>query len=642
MDRRLSLADRLRRGDTDGVYVLALLPVLLSWPVHPPTAQSIQDERARRRPSPHLRVDAFGYRPKDAKVAVARVAQVGFDGPESHSLGPVLEVRREHDDSVAFSGSYQAWRSGAVHTQSGDQCWSVDFSSLKESGHFYLFDPLTREASEVFEIRPGVYRPILRAALRMFTHQRCGVDKQAPFIRPCWNDSACHVGASQDLQCRYVLDGTNAALERDLAGGWHDAGDYNKYVNYADDAVHALLEAYEIAPQLWSDEMNLPESGNGLPDILDEVAFELEWFMKMQGPSGALAHKLSVLDWTAPSPPSTDVGARYYGPDTASATLSGCGVFAHAALVLGSQPTAGAKLMARRLEQAAFAAWDWLQLNPGLVPSYYNNQGFVSAACEDSAYAQDMNYVRAAALLFELTGGVTFQAFVDQGYTRARFVMWNQVFPWDETAQSALLRYAALPQATPNVASAIQAIYTTAVSGPGHLGHYLQEDDPYRAYLADQDYTWGSNRTKSQQGDLYFRMVREGFDRPNQALYRAAGMGYLHYLHGVNPMGLCYLTHMDAQGGECSVRETYHCWFADGTQWDHADAPIGPPPGYLVGGPNPTYQPGGSYSGPPLNQPIQKSYRDWNTGWPENSWQVTECHIPYQAAYVRALAGALR
>lgn len=74
-------------------------------------------------------------------------------------------------------------------------------------------------------------------------------------------------------------------------------------------------------------------------------------------------------------------------------------------------------------------------------------------------------------------------------------------------------------------------------------------------------------------------------------------------------------------------------------------APIGPAPGYVAGGVNPTFQPAPEYNGPllspPMNQPILKSYRDWNTSWPENSWELSECSITYQAAYLRLLATQL-
>jgi hypothetical protein len=80
----------------------------------------------------------------------------------------------------------------------------------------------------------------------------------------------------------------------------------------------------------------------------------------------------------------------------------------------------------------------------------------------------------------------------------------------------------------------------------------------------------------------------------------------------------------------------FHEWFRHGSIWDNArTSECGPPPGFLTGGPNANYT--GSLS-PPAGQPRQKAYRDWNTGWPENSWEITEPGIYYQAAYVKLLS----
>jgi hypothetical protein len=100
---------------------------------------------------------------------------------------------------------------------------------------------------------------------------------------------------------------------------------------------------------------------------------------------------------------------------------------------------------------------------------------------------------------------------------------------------------------------------------------------------------------------------------------------------------------MDVLGTERSVRSFYHSWFADGTDWDEAGtSPFGPPPGFVPGGPNPSYRPDPAYGGPPIeppmNQPVQKSFRDWNASWPENSWEVTENQCAYQAAVVKLIA----
>jgi len=134
----------------------------------------------------------------------------------------------------------------------------------------------------------------------------------------------------------------------------------------------------------------------------------------------------------------------------------------------------------------------------------------------------------------------------------------------------------------------------------------------------------------------------------------AAAESYLHYLHGVNPLGVAYLTNMGAHGAERSVSQIYHSWFANGSAaWDSAgESTYGPAPGFLAGGPNPSYGwdgccPDGCGAGnscgsappsPPTGQPDQKSYFDFNDNWPLNSWSVTENSNGYQTAYIRLLS----
>jgi len=204
-----------------------------------------------------------------------------------------------------------------------------------------------------------------------------------------------------------------------------------------------------------------------------------------------------------------------------------------------------------------------------------------------------------------------------------------------------MLAYLEAPGATPATVELIRARFVHAVQGA--LAPVTAQDDAYRAFLPDQDYVWGSNRTKARQALLFAWMLQHGLDAPQAALYRVAAEDYAHGLHGLNPPGLTYLTNLSALGAGASVNETYHSWFGDGTPWDSAaSSPFGPAPGILTGGPNPFFAPDPAYVGPPLvppqGQPEQKSYRDWNTSWPENSWEVTECSITYQASYVRFLA----
>ncbi len=592
----------------------------------------------------HVRVDDFGYRPLARKVAIFREPVQGYDAPAAFAPGATVEVRRVSDQSVALAGPAVPWDDGAgsnLQGQSGDRVWWFDFSPLTEIGFFVVVDPATGASSDPFQIAPDVYDQVLRQALRVFYYQRCGTPKATPHAHGSWTDGTCHAGAEQDLSCLSVLNPVpSTAL--DLHGGWHDAGDYNKYVNYADGAVHSLLFAYEDRPSAWADDLGIPESGNLVPDVLDEVKWELDWLLRMQLADGSVLHKLSVTDFAAASPPSADGAPRRYGPPTASATISACGVFAHGARVFASLPHPSMQTYAATLQAAAEQAWTWLQQNPGSIPSNYSNAGFASAPAEDSPYEQQMNRVCAAAYLFALTGQAGYQQWFDANYQAAYLFQapWGSPWasPWQYEYQEGLLYYAALPEATPSVRAQIRSAYASELSGPSHRGRLAS--GAYRAQLNDSDHTWGSNYTRIRQGLMYASMTRHGLDLPNTATYREAAEGYLHHVHGVNPTGYTYLTNLGAYGADRSVNETYHNWFADGTNWDNAQSSLfGPAPGLLTGGPNPSWSPDPTYSGPPLvppsNQPLQKAYLDWNTSWPQNSWSITECHIPYQAGYVR-------
>ena len=155
--------------------------------------------------------------------------------------------------------------------------------------------------------------------------------------------------------------------------------------------------------------------------------------------------------------------------------------------------------------------------------------------------------------------------------------------------------------------------------------------------MPDAQYHWGSNMVKAQIGNLNLMLAKYGIESQNQTSFLLKAKEHLHYFHGVNPINLVYLTNMYDLGGDYCANEMYHSWFADGTDYDHAlNNSKGPAPGYLTGGPNMDFSV--NTISPPYNQPPQKSYLDWNTSWPENSWEISEPAIYYQSAYIRLLA----
>jgi hypothetical protein len=592
--------------------------------------------------SENIHIDQFGYRPSGQKIAILSNPQVGYNSSESYTPGGSMQIVNNLTFSVVYSAAPSQWNNGNTHAQSGDKVWWFDFTSVTTPGEYYVFDPTNNLRSYIFEIGDGVYEDVLSQGIRAFYYQRCGVAKSVSNGGD-WNDGVCHNHDGQDLDCRLVTDPTNASLSRDLSGGWHDAGDYNKYVNYTHDPMHDLLFAYEDNPSIWGDDFNLPESGNGVSDILDEIKVELDWLLKMQEPDGSALMKVAVTGYQASSPPSSDMSVRRYGPAQASSTRAIASIFAHAAIVYELE---GMTAYSNMLLTKAELAWDWIIANPAY--SNYDNAGFLSSNPEVSANAQDDFLACAAVYLFAATGNTIYRDYFDANYTSINPYSWGYWYLFQNSVQDAMLYYASLPNATPEVASNIQSSFVSSMhtGNSDMLTSFLNNTDAYRAQINDGSYVWGNNREKSHASIMFNNLIKYGLDdggADDLFNYARAASGYMHFIHGVNPMNKAMLSNMYDYGGDNCINEIYHAWFNHGTVFDNAlNSLYGPPPGIIPGGINPSYTPAASYSGPalvpPLNQPIQKSYKDWNTGYPENSWELTENAITYQAAYVNMIS----
>ncbi len=593
---------------------------------------------------PWIKVDQFGYQPAMQKVAVVVDPQAGFNAAEAFAPGTgsgQYQIRRWADDVVVHTGTLQPWKSGATHAQSGDRGWHYDFSALTAAGAYYIWDSARQVGSGRFEIGSAVYAPVLRHAVRMFYHQRLNHAKVAPYVDARWADAAAYERPGQDRSATSRWAKGQAATARDLSGGWMDAGDTNKYVTFAQSAVLQLLDAYRMSPAVFRDDFGIPESGNGLPDLLDELKWELDFLRRMQDASGThgLFLKVGVDSYTDISPPSADARPRYYLPECTSATLAGAAMFGAAHVVyrgFASQAAGAADLLAR-----AEAAWARAKLTTSGFTVFQTacDDGDIKAGDADvDAQGQLESSVLAAIALHEATGKAEYRAHVEANYARVRpYSLWWWG-PYWAPMQVALLRHAGQPGVSASVASNLrsQKSWQSGVISLTDFNGGTNGTDLYRAHLADAEFNWGHNMTRSNAGLINLDFEAFGINSTSAALYRRIAEQHLHWLHGANPMGLVMLSNMASAGAESSLSEIYHTWFANGTVWDSTRTSArGPAPGYLAGGPNTTYT--GSVAGL-ASQPPQKAYKDWNTGWPENSWEVTEPAIYYQAAYVQLLA----
>jgi hypothetical protein len=581
-------------------------------------------------------VDQFGYLPRDPKVAVVRNPQAGFDTNQSFHPGLRYELRRARDGTAVFSGTLKPWNEGAREASSGDIGWWFDFSSVSTPDRYFVYDTERKLRSPTFSIGDGVYRDVLKAAMRMYYYQRSGIAKHSPFADPCWNDEAAYVGPNQDREAHDVTDRDNPAKVRDLSGGWFDAGDTNKYVTFAAQPVHQLLTAYQEHPHAFGDDFNIPESGNGIPDVIDEVKLEIDWLKKMQYPDGSVALKVGAITQANPSPPSSDRLPRFYVPACSSATIATAGMFAHAALVFDKFPPL--QRYAADLRARAERAWTNYQ---GISPKQTScDTGVVLSGRADWSEQDQAAYAAEAAIyLFATTGDSSYQDYVRQHYRETRpyrDMGWSRYQP--DQGES-LLFYSALPNADPALSRTIREDKTRDARSGNHVYGFEPRDDLYRAYMHDEQYHWGSNNQRANYGNSNLDAVTYGGD--SGADYRLRALEILHYFHGVNPFGMTYITNMYSLGATRSANEIFHTWFQNKTRWSDAlESECGPPPGYIPGGPNASAEKSGvpALLSPPTGQPPQKSYRDWNVGWPESSWAITEPGIYYQGAYVKLLS----
>ncbi len=210
------------------------------------------------RPIPPIKLNQLGYRPHMVKVAKISAPATTLRPPQTFRIVDAATGR------TVFQGTLR--KVAENDPVSGDDVWDADFTPLRQSGRYkFVVDGVGE--SFPFEVRDDIYDNLFRDAVRFYLLQRCGValtpQHAGPFAR-----EACHLGDRQAL----TRDG---AEQRDVSGGWHDAGDCNKYAAWVRYPLFMMLDLYDLRPTAFRDkQLNIPESGNGIPDLLDEAGAE--------------------------------------------------------------------------------------------------------------------------------------------------------------------------------------------------------------------------------------------------------------------------------------------------------------------------------------------------------------------------------
>ena len=391
---------------------------------------------------------------------------------------------------------------------------------------------------------PVPFDSLLEKVVRMFYLQRCGGTLQQNYAGD-FSHPACHTAPSR-------IYGTEEFLS--VSGGWHDAGDYGRYSAPGAKAAADLLLAYLAAPALFGDGTGIPESGNSVPDLLDEARWELEWMRKMIRPDGAVYHKVTCANFCGMIPPQQEREETVVSPVSTTATGDFAGTFALASRVFAPFDPA----FAAACLDAARRTYAFLRLSPPLP--FHNPADIATGEYDDNCDLDERFF--AASSLFSATG--------ERAYLDDATALWSAELPvslgWEDMAGYGYLCLLFSPFAASDEPF-LQALRERFFAHADALAS-ASEASPYGVSL-DSPLPWGSNMYLLNNAALLGEANRL---RPSER-YAAAVEKHLEYIFGSNPLSMCYVTGF----GERSPRHPHH----------RPSAALGKPmPGMLVGGPD--------------------------------------------------------
>jgi len=450
------------------------------------------DYSANKPYAPSINIDQVGYRTDAAKKAVFR------DVTDQKKFSVVNADTKE----VVYTGDL----SGPVENTSAKETNYIgDFSSVNKAGKYYISCE-GLDDSYTFTIGDDVYSKLIDDSVRMLYLQRCGVAvEDEKFSHP-----ACHTAKA-------TVYGTSEKI--DVSGGWHDAGDYGRYVVPAAKAVADLLYAYQTAPSMFGDNIGIPESGNNIPDVLDEVRFELEWMKKMQSANGGVYHKVSCAVFPGYVMPEDEVAELIVTPVSSTATADFCASMALAYEFYKSVDEEFANDCLDRAEKA----WNWLSENPGFV--FKNPEDIVTGEYGDIRDSDERYW--AALQMYRATGDEKYFAALSSGGA-------PEGLDWSTVGD-----YGNIALVTNEMADKTTAAYVKALSAIKDQADSLlkvSSSSPYGSSI--KKYNWGSNMTIANAGIILSLAEK----LTGETKYKAAAEAQLDYLLGTNPVGECFVS----------------------------------------------------------------------------------------------------
>lgn len=484
-----------------------------------------------------IRFNSLGYQPQATKQATILI-------PEAETF----RVRRADNDRVVLRGSL-----GEVLTQQdvAQSARIADFSDLDKSGTYYIEIPEVGR-SRHFTIAPDAYNEAYATTMRAFYLWRCGCEVDYTYNGTRYHQEACHAEDGYEDYIGYK------GHQHDGTGGWHDAGDYGKYVVNAGITTNLLFWAWEsFQPQIQGVTLGLPETAPAYPEFLKEMKWEIDWLQKMAYPdgSGRVSHKLTATNFAGFIMASEDAQKRYFTPWSTAATADYVAMLAQAARAFAPYD----KEYAERCIEAARHSYAFLRTAPEepFVQGDFSTGGYQTGDKDDRLWA--------AAEMWETTGEEIYLKDFEQMARDMNFEV-DSNWDWGDVSNSAMFRYALSSRSgkDPQIESLIKQNIITVADGLVAAS----AGDIYGRPLAGT-YYWGCNGTVVRQALNLYVASRLS----DKAEYKQTALNAISHIFGRNYYDRSYVTGV-------GLNPPMH----PHDRRSGADGIEAPWPGYIVGG----------------------------------------------------------
>ncbi|SNR63485.1 non-processive endocellulase [Lutibacter agarilyticus] len=493
-------------------------------------------EKTSTKLSDAIRINQIGFYPNSVKqFVVADLEVTSFD------------IVNENNE-VVFNGEMNP---NGVWEASGEKVFLGDFSEFNKEGS-YKVQVDKKLYSYPFEIKKGIYEEALNASIKSYYYQRASMPIEEKF-GGVYKREAGH----PDDNCAFHPSSGRTEGTLNSPGGWYDAGDYGKYIVNAALSTGQMLQLLEQYPNAIADgALNIPESGNGNSDLIDELKYELDWILTMQDEDGGVFHKLTSKNFSGFIMPNEfDLERMIIGKGTA-ATLDYAAVLALASRLYKSTDEDWSK----KALEAAEKAWDWAVKNPAIA--YSNPEDVSTGAYDDTVFTDDFYW--AATELYLTSKDNEYldylikneEPFIHELTNSWKFFIRNNAF-------HSLLENKDLLD--------VDFVKTLTQGQIKIADNILKaiENNPYNIGL--ERFEWGSNSDILNQAMVLCMTHRFTGDEK----YLVGAEQITDYILGKNATGYSFLTGF----GSKKVMNVHHRPSA-------ADGIVDPIPGFIAGGPN--------------------------------------------------------